>query len=99
MPIDNWLILALIMIFSSVIFCGILPIIIRLSIARRRYRRYRLELQEIALSTPEISLNLQVIYQNIQRQMNENLSSHEQSMILSQIPFMDDHNREDDTFV
>lgn len=99
MPIDKWFILALMMMFSSVIFCGILPMIIRLFIARRRHRRYRLELREIALSTPEISLNLQSIYQNIQRQMNENLSSHEQSIVLSQIPFIDDNNREDDTFV
>jgi hypothetical protein len=93
MPVDNWLILALIMIFSSILFCAVLPIIIRLSIARRRHR---LELQEIACSTPDVFLNTQSIYQNIE--MN-NIDSHEHSIIYSQIPFIDDLNKEDDTFV
>lgn len=99
MPVDSWLILALIMIFSSVIFCAILPLIIRLIIARKRYRRYRLELEEIACSTPDALLNLQRIYQNIQIQNDEKRNSHEFSIIYSQIPFIDDLNKEDDTFV
>ena len=90
MPIDNWFILALIMIFSSIIFCAILPMIIRLIIARHRHRRYRLELQEIAYSTPEIFPNVKLIYPN---------ASHEHSIIYSQLPFIDDLNKEDETFV
>ncbi len=100
MPIDKWLILALIMIFSSIIFCAILPMIIRLSIARQRYRRYRFELQEIACSTPDVFLNLQSIYRNIQIQTNnDNNNSFEHSILYSQIPFIDDLNKEDETFV
>jgi hypothetical protein len=84
------------MIFSSILFCAVLPIIIRLSIARRRHR---LELQEIACSTPDVFLNLQLIYQNIQINNIEDIDSHEHSIIYSQIPFIDDLNKEDDTFV
>jgi hypothetical protein len=100
MPIDKWLIFALIMIFSSIIFCAVLPMIIRLSIARQRYRRYRLELEEIACSTPDVFLNLQSIYQTVQiPNNNENNDSLEHSILYSQIPFIDDLNKEDDTFV
>lgn len=99
MPVDNWLLLALIMILSSIIFCGILPIIIRLLIARRRYLRYRLELAEIAYSTPDALFNLQTIFQNIQVQNNESQPTYQQSIIYSQIPFIDDVNKEEDTFV
>jgi hypothetical protein len=99
MPVDNWLILALIMIFSSIIFCAILPIIIRLTIARRRYRRYRLELQEIACLTPDIFLSLPSIYQKIPIANNEDINSHEHSIIYSKIPFIDDLNEEEETFV
>lgn len=100
MPIDKWFILALVMMFTSVLFCAILPMIIRLSIARRRYRRYRLELQQLALSTPEITLNLQSIFDHMQRQTSDDLHSHEQqSIVYSQIPFIDETAREHDTFV
>jgi hypothetical protein len=90
MPIDNWLILALIMIFISIIFCAILPMIIRLSIARQRYR---LEFQTIVCSSPDLFFNFQSIYPNIQP------DGHEHSIIYSEIPFIDDLNKEDDTFV
>lgn len=43
MPIDDWLIFAYVMIFTSVVFCGILPMIFRLINARRRFHRYYLE--------------------------------------------------------
>ncbi len=76
MPIDNWLILALIMIFISIIFCAILPMIIRLSIARRRYH---LELHDIVYSHSNVYLNIHEHY--------------------SPIPFIDDLNKEDDTFI
>lgn len=36
MPIDDWLIFAYVMIFSSVVFCGILPMIFRLINDRER---------------------------------------------------------------
>lgn len=85
MPIDNWFILALIMIFSSVIFCAVIPMIFRLITARRRHHHYRIELHEIACSTPEILSNLP--YE--QRQ-----ALYEHSVLFSQLPFIDD-----DTFV
>ena len=90
MPIDNWFLLALIMIFSSIIFCGILPIIIRLLIARRRYRRSRLDLQAISRAPAdlfqrrtsiEIDPNLSDFLQTNVRQSN---------VVYSQIPFIDD---------
>ena len=92
MPIDNWLILALIMIFSSIIFCGVLPIIIRLLIARKRYRRYRIELQDILCSTPDVYLASQL-------RPDDDCNSHEHSLLYSQIPFIDDLTKEDETFV
>ncbi|CAF1288233.1 unnamed protein product [Adineta ricciae] len=99
MPIDNWLILALIMIFSSIIFCALFPMIIRLLLARRRYRRYRLELQEIAWSTPDAIINLQSIYRSIHPLTDENLQFHEHSILYSQLPFIDDLTKDDDTSV
>ena len=36
MPADDWLIFAYVMIFSSVVFCGILPMIFRLINDRKR---------------------------------------------------------------
>jgi hypothetical protein len=98
MPVDKWLILALIMIFSSIIFCAVIPIIIRLSTARRRYRRYRLELQDIVCSSPDVFFNLHSIYQNMQIANNED-DFDEHSIMYSEIPFIDDLNKEDDTFV
>jgi len=96
MPVDNWLILALIMIFSSIIFCGLLPMIIRLLISRHRYR---LELQQISCTTPDGFLNLQSFYHNIQIKTDDNMNSHERSVLYSQIPFIDDLTKQDDTSV
>ncbi|UJR36321.1 hypothetical protein I4U23_029049 [Adineta vaga] len=96
MPIDNWLILALTMIFSSVIFCALLPMIVRLILARRRHRRYRLELQEISWSTPDAIINLQSIYRSIHPLTIESLHFHQHSILYSQIPFIDDLTRDDD---
>ncbi|CAF1007916.1 unnamed protein product [Adineta steineri] len=95
MPIDNWFILALIMIFSSFLLCGLLPMVIRLIIARRRYRRYRIELQQIACSTPDAVINLQLIYHSIQMNTDDNLNFHEHSVLYSQIPFIDDLSKDD----
>ncbi|CAF0921575.1 unnamed protein product [Rotaria sp. Silwood1] len=99
MPIDNWLILALIMIFSSIILCGLLPMIIRLIIARRRYRRYRTEFEEIACSTPDVFSSSQLIYENTQINNNEQNNSHEHSILYSRLPFIDDLIKDEDTFV
>lgn len=71
--------------------------IIRLIIARQRYHRYRIELQDIACSSPDVYLNLQSIYANIHPDDNSN--SHEHSLLYSQIPFIDDLIKEDETFV
>jgi hypothetical protein len=99
MPVDNWLILALIMIFSSIIFCGVLPMIIRLLIARQRYQRYRIELQDIASSASDVYLNLQSIYANIELNKNDDIDSHEHTILYSQIPFIDDLTKDEETFV
>ncbi|CAF3559749.1 unnamed protein product [Rotaria sordida] len=99
MPVDNWLILALIMIFSSTIFCGLLPIIIRLLIARRRYRRYLVEFQDIECSTPDVFPNLESIYHDVQIHNDEQINCHEHSILYSRLPFIDDLIKDEDTYV
>lgn len=99
MPVDNWLILALIMIFSSIIFCAVLPMIVRLLIARRRHRRYRLELQEIAWTVPDAIFNLQPVYRTIHPPTDDSVFFHEHSVLYAQVPFIDDAARDDDTSV
>ncbi len=47
MPTDAWLIFAYFMIFSSVILCGLLPMIFHLLNARQSFYRYNLERLEI----------------------------------------------------
>jgi hypothetical protein len=99
MPVDNWLVLALVMIFSSIIFCAFLPMVVRLLTARRRYRRYRLELQEIAWSTPDAIFNLHSVYHSVHPRTDEDLYSHEHSILYSQVPFIDELTKDDDTSV
>ena len=97
MVIDEWLILAYIMLFSSIILCGILPIIIRLLTARRRFNRYQLERQAIEYSCPHAFLTRQSIYSDVQIDISDiepqslqRINSHEQPTIYTQIPFIDD---------
>ena len=90
MPVDNWLLLALIMIFSSILFCGVVPLIVRLFIARRRHRRYRLELQAIAEASPDIFAHRASIYSDPQTMTRERRDSRQYSIVYSQIPFIDD---------
>jgi Gpi18-like mannosyltransferase len=85
MLIDDWLIFAYIMIFSSVILCGFLPIIFRLYNARRRFHRYDLERQAIKYTF----LTLESIYSDVQIdtsdiQKADYLDFHEQ------IPYIDE---------
>lgn len=84
MPIDNWLILALIMIFSSVICCALIPMIIRLLNARQRYRRYRLDLRDIESTSPDTFRRSSI---TSDRQIK---TKHRDSLLFSQIPFIDD---------
>lgn len=56
MPTDDWLIFAYIMLFSSIVFCGILPMIFRLINARQRFHRYDLEREMIEYSSPHQSI-------------------------------------------
>lgn len=81
MPVDDWFILALLMIFCSIIFCAILPMTIRLLIARQRFRRARLEAQSTCRRSIVNDPNL---IQFIRRDSRLN------SMFYSQIPFIDD---------
>ena len=91
MLIDNWFILALVMIFSSILFCAILPMIIRLWIARRRFRRYRLDLQIIAESSPDMFVHRPSIYSNLSCQYDDQRGqSRLNSIVYSQLPFIDD---------
>jgi hypothetical protein len=75
MPTDAWLIFAYFMIFSSVILCGLLPMIFHLLNARQSFYRYNLERLEIISDINQ---------QNFQR-----IDSHEQSITYAQIPFID----------
>lgn len=91
MPVDIWFILALIMIFSSILLCGILPMIIRLLNARKRYFRYLVEMNDIECSNPDAFLSLQSIYPDGQRLNHEQpIISHGRSFNYSNIPFIDD---------
>lgn len=92
MPIDNWFILSLFMIFSSIFFCGILPMIVRLWIARRRYRRYRLDLQIIADASPEMFLHRPSIYSDTPSSQtnDQRRGSRLSSIVYTQLPFIDD---------
>jgi hypothetical protein len=65
MPIDDWLVFAYIIIFTSVILCGIFPMILRLRNDRRRSHLYDLERQTIAYSCPHTFLTSQSIYSDI----------------------------------
>jgi hypothetical protein len=88
MPTDEWLILAYIMIFSSVILCGLLPMIYRLVHARRRFHRYNTERQLIEYSCPYALLTSQSIYSDVQ---SDESDLHQlDSPIYAQIPFIDD---------
>jgi hypothetical protein len=100
MPVDNWLILAYIMIFSSVILCGLLPMILRLYNAHRRFHRYDLERRAIAYSCPNAFLRSQSIYSDVQVDIADlptdypssyaRIDSHEHPNIYEQIPFIDE---------
>ena len=90
MPVDNWLILALIMIFSSIILCAILPIIIRLWIARQRYRRYRLDLELIEYAPSDLFSPRLSIYGDPQLVTSIRRTSGHESVVYSQIPFIDE---------
>jgi hypothetical protein len=83
MPIDYWLIFAYIMIFTSVIVCGIFPMILRLFNARRRFHQYDLERQAIEYSFPHAFLTSQSIYSDVQFDNHPDYS-HEQ------IPYIDE---------
>jgi hypothetical protein len=95
MPTDEWIILAYIMIFSSVILCGLLPMIFRLHNARQRFHRYDLERQAIEYSCPYAFLTLKSIYSDVQVDTSDihndihPVNSNEQSTLYTQIPFID----------
>ncbi|UJR09768.1 hypothetical protein I4U23_013995 [Adineta vaga] len=96
MPTDDWLILAYIMIVSSVILCGIFPMIPRLLNARRRFYRYDLERQAIEYSCLHILTSSESIYNDLQIDVSDSphfidfqfqsFNTKEQS-----IPFIDDN--------
>ena len=92
MLVDNWLILALIMIFSSILLCGFLPMIVRLSIARRRYYRYLLDLQAIEYSSPDT-------YGSQAVAVATRSNTREYTAVYSQLPFIDEQTRDGDTSV
>ncbi|CAF0930755.1 unnamed protein product [Adineta ricciae] len=71
MPTDQWLILAYIMIISSVILCGILPMIFRLYNARRRFHRYDLERQVIEYSCLHNLTTSESIYNDLQMNISD----------------------------
>jgi hypothetical protein len=99
MPTDEWVILAYIMIFSSVILCGLLPMIFRLRTARQRFHRYDLERRAIEYSCPYAFLTLESIYSDVQVDTSvihndihpdfQRINSNEQSTLYTQIPFID----------
>lgn len=97
MPTDDWLIFAYVMIFSSIIFCGILPMLFRLLNVRRRFHRYDLERQAIEYSCPHAFLTLQSIYSDVQIDISEMdthdfhpMNSTEEPIVYSQLAFIDD---------
>ncbi|CAF2715718.1 unnamed protein product [Rotaria sp. Silwood2] len=90
------------MIFSSIILCGLLPMILRLFNARQHFYHYNLEHQNVECTNPNEFVTLQSnssdvqldlfdihnkIYKNFQR-----INSFEQPIIYTQIPFIDDDN-------
>ncbi|CAF1562263.1 unnamed protein product [Rotaria sp. Silwood1] len=89
---DNWMILAYVMIFSSIILCGLLPMILRLYNARQYFYHYNLECSNsnefIILQSNNSNKQL-----NKYNQINQNfqrINSFEQPLIYTQIPFIDD---------
>ncbi|CAF1439830.1 unnamed protein product [Adineta steineri] len=98
---DEWLILAYIMIFTSVILCGFLPMTFRLVNARRRFHRYDLERQAIEYSCPHAFLTSESIYSDVQLDISDlhndthldfqRTNSNEQSITpVTELPFIDD---------
>ncbi|CAF1210352.1 unnamed protein product [Rotaria sordida] len=94
---DNWIVLAYIMIISSIILCGILPMILRLFNDRQHFYHYNLERQNIEYSSSNKFLTLQSNDNNVDYKIDQNfqrINSFEQPIFYTQIPFIDD-----DTFV
>lgn len=93
MPTDNWIILAYIMIFSSIVFCGLLPMILRLRNARQHYYHYNSDRRTIEQSGSHNLSTLKSIYTDVQQKIYQNLqriTSIEQPIIDGQIPYIDD---------
>jgi hypothetical protein len=89
MPTDDWLIFAYIMLFSSVILCGLFPMIFRLFNARRRFYRYTLERLAIEYSCPDAFLTSQSIYNDVQVDISD-VQTFQAIDPYEQIPFIDD---------
>jgi hypothetical protein len=71
MRTDPWLILAYMMIISSVILCGILPMILRLRNARRRFYRYDSERRAIEYSCFHALTTTESIYSDTQLDVSD----------------------------
>ena len=84
MPIDDWLIFAYVIMFTSVLLCGIIPAILRLRNDRRRFHRYKLERQAIEYSYPHIFLTTQLVNTDVQY-----ITDHP-DLQYEQIPYIDD---------
>lgn len=96
MPVDNWMILAYVMIFSSIILCGLLPMILRLYNARQHFYHYRDDDddKDTGDSTRRRPSALKSNYNNIQLKVTdvnfERLDSSKELILYTQIPFIDD---------
>ncbi|CAF0846676.1 unnamed protein product [Didymodactylos carnosus] len=91
------------MIMSSVICCGLVPMFIRLWLARKRYYRYRVERNLIEQCMPFAFHTQKSIYSDITFELYSPISFEQttpsdelHSMIYNEIPFIDSKNDGDD---
>ena len=94
MQTDYWMILAYVMIFSSIILCGLLPMILRLYNARQDFYYDHSVHQPIERSSRNECVNLKSNYSDEQLVLFninfQRLNSSDKPIIYTQIPFIDD---------
>ncbi|CAF3306116.1 unnamed protein product [Rotaria socialis] len=94
MPTDYWMILAYVMIFSSIILCGLVPMILRLYNARQDFYHDHSVHQAAERSSRNACVNSKSNYGDEQLALSDinyqRLNSYDRPNNYTQIPFIDD---------
>ncbi|CAF2047951.1 unnamed protein product [Rotaria magnacalcarata] len=94
MPTDYWMILAYVMIFSSIILCGLAPMVLRLYNARQNFYRDHSVHQTIERSSRNECVKSKFNYSDEQLALSninyQRLNSYDKPINYTQIPFIDE---------